>query len=291
MLNGRKDWQKEKPVNSPGQCSPSAYRVIQTLVSPVVKVLHRPLLTGTEKLPERGAFLLVANHSAGIAISEIFSFAATYLEAVGPDRPLAGFALPTSFRFAPFAALASHFGAIPSTYDAAKVTLSGEVPILVFPGGDYECLRPIHKANQVDFGGRLGFLRIAREAGVPIVPMGIRGSHFTAPVLLRSKLLTYLLIQPKLYGLKRWGITLLGVIVAALIIAFVPISLPARILLVWLWLGSPLVFLPWIPWTIRFSIGEPIQASSLFKGEDSEEELHAALSQVEQAVQSLVDSQ
>jgi hypothetical protein len=92
-------------------------------------------------------FLLVANHSAGIGLAELASFAALYLEQVGRARPLAGFAHPIDFRFAP----------------------------------------------------------IARRHGLPIVPMGIRGSHFTAPVLLRSRVLPWLLVLPCLAGLKRWS--------------------------------------------------------------------------------------
>ncbi|MEP7124267.1 MAG: 1-acyl-sn-glycerol-3-phosphate acyltransferase [Byssovorax sp.] len=282
-------------VEAPGRPTPALVRLVLRWLAPVVQLCHRPTLTGIENLPERGPFLLVANHSAGLGIAEILTFLVLYLKHVGPERPLAGFAHPTGFRVFPLSAGHRAVGTIPSTYAAAEQTLSKGVPILVFPGGDHETLRPIWEANRVDFGGRLGFLRIARAAGVPIVPLGIRGSHYTAPVLWRSKLLATLLVAPRLIGTKRWGISLLGVIGAALIWRFGPASWALRAGICWLWLGSPLIFLAWIPWTIRMRIGAPIAAKELFPGaggleeEENEEELRRALPRVEAAVQVLVD--
>jgi 1-acyl-sn-glycerol-3-phosphate acyltransferase len=276
-------------VENPGRAAPWAVEIVRRWVEPLVRLCHRPTLAGVEHLPKEGPFLLVANHSAGLGLAEILSFAALYLREVGPGRPLAGFAHPVGFRVFPLSAVLGAVGAIPSSYEAAHRALAAGVPLLVFPGGDHETMRPIWQANRVDLGGRVGFLRIAREAGVPIVPLGIRGGHLTAPVLLRSKLLATLVVVPRLLGSRRWGLSLLGLIGAVLIGALAPLSWPLRALLVWLWLGSPLVFLAWVPWTIRMRIGEPIAPADLFAGEAGEEQLRRALARVEQAMQSLVD--
>lgn len=266
-------------------------RLALRIIHPIVRLCHRATLEGTHHLPERAPFLLVANHSAGLGITEILSFIALYLRHVGPDRPLAGFALPLGFRVFPLSALLRAVGAIPSTYEAASQTLAAGVPILVFPGGDHETLRSLWQANRVDFGGRLGFLKIALAAGVPVVPLGIRGSHLTAPVLFRSRLLATLLVGPRLIGQKRWGVSLLGALGAAALLAFAPVSWPLRAALTWLWLGSALTFLPWIPWTLRMRIGAPITAADLFPAEarDGDAHLRRALGRVEAAVQALVD--
>lgn len=261
-------------------------RLIRRILHPVVRLAFRPTLEGVEHLPRRGPFLLVANHSAGIGLAELASFAALYVTQVGPERPLAGFAHPIGFRIPPMAALLRALGAVPSTYEAAREALTEGVPLLVFPGGDHETLRPVWQASRVDFAGRRGFLRVAREANVPIIPMGIRGSHCTAPVLLRSKLLAWGLVLPRSLGLKRYGVTLLGLIGLAPLLAL-PVPWAGRVALAWLWLASPLVFLPFVPWTIRFRIGPPLPPEALFERGDPE--ATRALATVQAAVQALVD--
>jgi len=291
MTSTRERWAHTVEVAPPGRISDAAVRVVRRYLAPLVRVLHRPTLQGVHHLPD-GPFLLVANHSAGISLAEILCFTITYLEEVGPDRSLAAFVLPTDFRVWPWSAVVREIGAIPSTYDAAARTLAAGVPILVFPGGDHESLRPIWQANRVDFGGRVGFLRVARHARVPIVPLGIRGSHVTAPILLRSRVLATLLVLPRLVGVKRWGLSVLGVVGAAAIAGLVPLPVPLRLAMAWLWLGTPLVFLPWIPWTIRLRVGPPLEAASLFLPEPTlatDDELRQALHRVERAVQALVD--
>ena len=281
------EWDRGIKVDNPGAFSPPFVRIANALLWPLVRVFFRPRLEGVENLPKDGPYLLVANHSAGAGIAEIMCIIALYLRQVGPDRPLAGFALPQGFRIFPLSLLLKSIGAIPSTYDAAKQTLSKKVPILVFPGGDHETLRPVWKANRVDFGGRTGFLKIARESGVPIVPFGIRGSHYTCPIFLRSELLAWLLLVPRMIGLKRWGISLTGLVGAAAILMLAPIGLEWRLLLTWVWLGSPLVVMPIVPWSIHLQIGKPLEPQYLF-GDGTEHGLHASLQRVEREVERLV---
>lgn len=284
-------WAEGITVENPGQVSPEFAQWVKRWAWPVLRAMHRPSLCGTENLPAQGPFLLVANHSAAIGAAEIECFIALYLQKVGAQRPLAGFALPLSFRLWPSSWLFRHVGAIPSTYEAARDATAKGVPLLVFPGGDHETLRPLHQANRVDFGGRVGFLRIAREQKLAIVPMGIAGSHYTAPVLFRANWLATALVLPRLFGQKRWGVTLLGVLGAMAILGGVDASWGARAALAWAWLGSPFTLLPWIPWTIRMRIGEPIPPAALFGREAAagDAELAVALAKVQAAVQAQLD--
>ncbi len=286
------DWASGIKVDSPGSFSPVVVRIANALLWPLVRVCFRPRLQGAEKLPENGPYLLVANHSAGAGIAEIMCFIALYLRQVGADRPLAGFALPQGFSVFPLSRLLKSIGAIPSTYDAASSTLAKGVPILIFPGGDYDTLRPLWQAKRVDFAGRTGFLKIALSSGVPIIPLGIHGAHYTCPIFLRSEWLAWILLVPRLIGLKRWGISLTGIIGAAAILLLAPLGIEWRLLLTWLWLGSPFVFLPIIPWSIRMRVGEPIATNDLFGAEAdmAEADMKGALQRVEREVELLVRS-
>ena len=51
--------------------------------------------------------------------------------------------------------------------------------MLVYPGGDIETHRPWTARNEIRFDGRKGFLRLAKEAGVPIVPVVSVGGQET----------------------------------------------------------------------------------------------------------------
>jgi 1-acyl-sn-glycerol-3-phosphate acyltransferase len=287
-------WEAGIVVDHPGRHAPWAAWFARRALFPLVWLLHRPTLQGLENLPASEPFLLVANHNGGMGLAEILTFVALWARAFGSARPIAGFALPVAFKVFPLSRVMGWVGAIPSTYAAAMSALQRGSPILLFPGGDHEALRPIWQAGRVDWGGRVGFLRIAREARVKIVPLGIQGAHFTAPILMRSTTLANMLLLPRLFAGKRWALTVLGLGGAVAIALLAPWSWPVRAVLVWVWLGSPFVLSPWLPWTIHMRIGKPIAAEELFavqslgtrQGHD--EELPRALARVEGAVQSLV---
>jgi 1-acyl-sn-glycerol-3-phosphate acyltransferase len=281
----RERWEKHAAVANPGVASPFAVGLLTRVTLPLVRLAHRATLEGVDHLPTTGAFLLVANHPSSIGASEFGAFAALYAKRFGRSRPLAGFALAASFGWWPLSWVFPHLGAIPSTYAAARATLAAGVPIVLFPGGDYEGFRPFWEHDHADFNGRLGFLRIAREAWVPVVPMGFRG--VSAPLLLGSRFLAYLFAWPRIAGVKRYGLSVLAVIGAAAILAFVPLAWHWRLLLAWAFAASPLALLPWVPARIRIRMGAPIAPETLFgprEASDSDDALRRALALVEDAV-------
>lgn len=281
----REGWEKHAAVVNPGVASTFAVGLLTKVTLPVVRLVHRATLDGTEHLPKTGAFLLVANHPSSIGSSEFGAFAALWAERFGRSRPLAGFALAASFGWWPLSWVFPHIGAIPSTYGAAKSTLAAGVPIVLFPGGDYEGFRSFWEHDHADFGGRLGFLRIAREAWVPVVPMGFRG--MCAPMLFRSRLLAWFFVWPRLAGVKRYGLSVLAVIGVALILGLAPLAWPWRIAVAWAFAASPLALVAWLPARIRIRIGAPIPPQTLFGAREepaSDEALKRALVLVEDAV-------
>ena len=58
--------------------------------------------------------------------------------------------------------------------------------VLVYPGGDYDAYRPTLSQNVIDFNGRTGYVRIAIETGVPIVPVVSIGAQETQLFLSRG---------------------------------------------------------------------------------------------------------
>ena len=268
----------------PGILHPFVVWVFRWVLGPLLRLAFRPKLRGLENLPRGKPYLLVANHSAGVAIAEILCFAMLYAGHFKNEVPLAGYAHHVIMKVWPFSWIMPALGAIPSTYEAAETTLAAGIPILVFPGGDHESLRPIWKANEVDFNGRLGYLRIAQKAEIPIVPMGITGSHYTAPIFWRSKLLATLLLIPNRLGFKRWCVSLSGILG---IVGILQLDWPlwGQLMGSYVWLLSIFQFTPIIPATVRFQIGK-----MMYWGEELDAgDLEETGLRVQAAVQSHVD--
>lgn len=286
---GSRRWE-HAAIARPGQATPFAVRFLGGVLHPLVRLAHRASFEGDSHLPARGAYLLVGNHPPALGLAEFAALAALWGKRFAGTRPLAGFAHAASFGWWPLSALFAQVGAIPSTYAAAQEALAAQVPIVVFPGGDSEGFRPFWKAQRVDFGGRLGFLKIARKAWVPVVPLAIVGN--STPLLHGSKLLAWLFLWPRLAGVKRYGLSVLALLGAAAILAWVPLAWPWRALLAWAWAGSPLAMLPVLPARVCVRVG-PALAPELLFGERSQPfddaRLVEALRQVEHAVQAQRD--
>lgn len=283
----RSRWENIAGLGSPGRVDAATRAFWLRWVRPVVRAAFRPEFDGADHLPREGPYLLVANHS-GMGNAEVLALIVFFLERLESLGPVAAMVHPLTLKGWPQGRWIRSLGAIPSTYEAALAALAGGVPVLVMPGGDHEAQRPVWLANKVQFAGRKGFLKIARAANVPIVPMGISGSHYTAPILWRSdRVLPWLLVIPRLAGVKRYALTLLGAIGVFVIVAARPAgSLWLTAFCSWLWLILPFATLPWIPWKIRARFGAAIPPGELFDGPDSP--LDAAYQRVESAVQALV---
>ncbi|MFN2543210.1 MAG: glycerol acyltransferase, partial [Actinomycetota bacterium] len=71
------------------------------------------------------------------------------------------------------------WGIVTADPEVAKAALRRDSCVLVYPGGDIETHRPWSARNEIRFDGRKGFLRLAKETGVPIVPVVSVGGQET----------------------------------------------------------------------------------------------------------------
>jgi 1-acyl-sn-glycerol-3-phosphate acyltransferase len=118
-------------------------------------------------------------------------------------------------------------GFVPASHENGAAALRRGAPVLVFPGGDEEVFRPWLQRNQIDLGGRMGFVSLAIRERVPVVPMTIHGTHESTFVLTRGHTLA------RLTGLHRLRIKvfpLIWNIPLGVTPAFVPtLQLPAKV--------------------------------------------------------------
>jgi 1-acyl-sn-glycerol-3-phosphate acyltransferase len=108
----------------------------------------------------------------GTLIADTFVFAGEFYEHFGPDRRFHQLAHDIAARL-PMTGL-SRWGTVAASHDNARKAFDKGAPVLVYPGGDYETFRPSWHSDRVEFGGRRGFVQLALEQGVPIVPIPLR---------------------------------------------------------------------------------------------------------------------
>jgi len=123
-----------------------------------------------ERIPKDGPVLLVGNHSGGNMIPDTMVFTVAFNTYFGVERPFYQLAHNLVLSL-PGLGWLRKFGTVAASPDNARKALGSGAALLVYPGGDYEVHRPSWQSSRVDFGGRKGFLRLALEQEVPIVPV------------------------------------------------------------------------------------------------------------------------
>lgn len=152
---------------------------------------------GLEKIPAEGPVLLVGNHSGGTMIADTFVFAQAFYDHFGPGRAFFQLAHDLVFKFPGLRALVQRYGTVPASPANMSEALAREAALLVYPGGDQETFRPTWESDQIDFAHRTGFVRLALEHGVPVIPVVAIGGQETGLFLGRGRRLASGL------GLKR----------------------------------------------------------------------------------------
>jgi len=149
----------------------------------------------------------VGNHSGGNVPPDTFVFTLAFCSYFGVERPFYQLAHNLVVSAPPLGYLRK-FGTVAASHENAQLALKSGAALLVYPGGDYEVFRPSWQRNVVDFGGRKGYVQLARETGVPIVPVAGVGGQETALFLDRGQWLAKLLRADKLLRLKSVPISL-----------------------------------------------------------------------------------
>ena len=203
---------------------------------PWARLWFRPTVSGWENLPEE-AFLCVANHS-GYGVMEILTLLCWWVSKFGVSRPVVGLAHDIGLWW-PFRLVVLRIGGVRASSAAGLEPLARGFPVLVFPGGDVDALRPFTERYRIHWDGRHGFLRTARDAGVRVVPLVICGSHAQYTLLPGGPVLARLLglrgLRLATWPLPLGGCLLLGAVsgwllgllpgyaaVVAAVLAFLP---------------------------------------------------------------------
>lgn len=168
----------------------------------VARLYFRADVRGVERIPEEGPVLLVGNHSGGTIIVDTFVLAQALYERLGPGRRFHQLAHDLVFKTPGIRALLGRWGTVPASPENMARALELDSALLVYPGGDEETFRPSWEAGEVDLAGRTGFVELALDHGVPLIPVVAVGGQETAMFLGRGKGLARVLRLNQLARLK-----------------------------------------------------------------------------------------
>ncbi|HWH92661.1 MAG TPA: lysophospholipid acyltransferase family protein, partial [Baekduia sp.] len=215
---------------------------------------------GLGNVPEEGGVLMVGNHSGGNLTPDTTVFSLAFHAYFGVERPFHQLAHNLVLSM-PGLGFLRKYGTVAASPENARTALRSGAAVLVYPGGDREVHRPSWKSARVDFGRRKGYVRLALEEDVPIVPVVAIGGQETALFLSQGEGLAKLLMLDKLFRLK-----------------VLPISIAAP------WVinvGDMLGHIP-LPSKIVVEVLPPIRLRDEFGDDPDVDEVHAHVTRVMQ---------
>lgn len=214
---------------------------IRAVARPMLEWLReryfRSEVEGASHLPRTGPFITVANHNGGPLMPDCWMLVSHWWSILGVERPAYAMVHDAALAVPLLRTVLVKVGALRACRANADAALRRGAPILIYPGGELDCLKSFWRRHTVDFHGRTGFVELALTHGVPIVPVVNVGGHEVYLTLFSSE------------RAARWtGLARLTRVK----------TLPLNLGLPWgIWLTGFLPYLP-LPAKFRFRIGEPL---------------------------------
>ena len=182
--------------------------------SEFVRRYHR-LEVDIEVKALRKPVLFVANHGFGGIFDLNVLAANAALEDLKLDRPVVFLTHQLAWTLG-VGPVIEHLGARPASEESATEAFADGKHVMVFPGGDLDAGKSFQHRNEIIFGGRNGFARLAIAHKVPIVPIVTAGAGESLLVLSDGKPLAKALRLDKLLRIKAlpisvslpWGVNI-----------------------------------------------------------------------------------
>ena len=237
------------------------------LWNPLMDYWFRMEMEGWENLPEPPV-LLVGVHSGAPFVWDAWTVGVQWWRRFGGDRPLHGTAHDALMAAPGIGSYFRRMGVLPAAPDSMSTALAEGHDVALWPGGERDSLRPWTKRDEAVLAGRTGIIRLAINAGVPIVPISTVGGPDSMPVLTNGRRLAKVMQLDKIARIK-----------------VMPISLSAP------WGLSP-AMLPEIPLPtkIRTAFQPPVELESDPERAKDDDYVEAKYEEVRQSIQHGMDA-
>jgi len=143
----------------------------------VLKYYFRAEAESLENIPKQGPFLVVSNHNGGPILPDTWMMLTIYWSEFGTARPGYAVVHDLAFRVPIVRTFLGKVGAIRASKENARKILEMGGPLVVYPGGTEDCFKSFWKRNRICFENRTGFIKLALEKRVPILPVVSTGGH------------------------------------------------------------------------------------------------------------------
>src|SRR3954470_3376539 len=177
------------------------------LWNPLIDYWFRMDVEGWEKLPEPPV-LLVGTHSGAPFVWDAWTVGIHWWRRFGKERVLHGTAHDALMATPLVGTYFRKMGVLPAAPDSMASALAAGHDVAVWPGGEVDSLRPWTKRDKAVLAGRKGFIRLAINAGVPIVPIATVGGPDSMPVLATGRRIARALQLDKVARLKMFPVAL-----------------------------------------------------------------------------------
>jgi 1-acyl-sn-glycerol-3-phosphate acyltransferase len=157
------------------------YTVVHRVVAPVTKAVWRPTVTGLDNVPAEGGVLLASNHLSFVDSVVIPVVVPRKVVFLAKADYFTGTGLTGRLSKAWFEGL----GMLPVDRDDARAAIDSlDTALEVLGRGEAFGLYPEGTRSRDGrlYRGRTGVAHLALTAGVPIVPVGLRGTQDLQPV-------------------------------------------------------------------------------------------------------------
>jgi 1-acyl-sn-glycerol-3-phosphate acyltransferase len=179
----------------------------QPLWNFVLDHYFRMEVRGWHRLPDPPC-LVVGIHAGGILPIDAYAFGYSWFREIGFERIPRGTAHEFLMNAPVIGDYLKKIGTISASHEGIAAALDQGDDVILYPGGDLDAMRPWRQRDEVVFGGRKGWIRMALEAQVPIVPVANVGASDTLFVLTGGEKIAKTLRLDKLLRAKTFPIGL-----------------------------------------------------------------------------------
>jgi 1-acyl-sn-glycerol-3-phosphate acyltransferase len=223
---------------------------------------------GLENIPRERPFIAVGNHSGPPLLPDVLVAGAWWAMEIGVDCPVYVLGHDLPLRIPILGNMMMKVGALRASRENAEKALAAGASILIYPGGDAECVRPFFQRDRIDLRGNTGFVQLAFRHGVPILPFANVGGSEVYFTLFAGESLARWTGYERLTRVK---------------------SLPLNFGLPWgFWLTSLVPYLP-LPTKISYSVGSPIDVERSPELANNRTAVGRVYQRVTRSMQTMVD--